>query len=315
MQRVAFFVVFVFACSPPAPGEDAGVPALPDAGAVVDAGAALDAGDVSDAEVDRDAGTDDGGTADAGASDAGQVDGGLDGGLTDAGLYDAGAVDAGPSDGGGPDAATPDAGGPFMPRPGFGALSGACGPLALMDLTSLGPSTFDTRIDFGTSPFDAGLLSDGGYRLFTTPNAGGSSVNSEVFSYEVLHRCELAELFATETQVTYTPPTSKKTDLVVSLEGEVIGVSVARAFKFPPGSPLLVSDARNLLNGKFSDILVSSQNVDPPWRWRKQILHVLAYDDVARQAVLDAALQIDAGVRRDTILYVTTTDGNDAFIY
>jgi hypothetical protein len=131
----------------------------------------------------------------------------------------------------------------------------------------------------------------------------------------VLHRCELAELFATETQVTYTPPTSKKTDLVVTLEGQVVGVSVARAFKFPPGSPLLVSDARTLLNGKFSDIRISSQNIDPPWRWRKQILHVLAYDDVAKQAVLDAAAQLDASVRGDTILYLTTTDGNDAFIY
>lgn len=61
---------------------------------------------------------------------------------------------------------------------------------------------------------------------------------------------------------------------------------------------------------------MSSRNVDPPWRWRKQILHVLAYDDVARPAVLDAAAQLDAGVHADaSILYVTTTDGNDAFIY
>jgi len=252
--------------------------------------------------------------ADAGLVDAG-VDGGdrLDAGV-DAGPWDAGGVDAGLPDAGLPDASVLDAG-PAVPLRGFGAVTGACGPLSLMDLTSPLPSSFETRIDFGSAAFDAGLLSDGGYRLFTTPNAGGSSVASEVFSYEVLHRCELAELFATETQVTYTPPTSKKTDLVITLEGQVVGVSVARAFKFPPGSPLLVSDARALLNGKFSDIRISSQNVDPPWRWRKQILHVLAYDDVARQAVLDAAAQIDAGVRGDTILYLTTTDGNDAFIY
>jgi hypothetical protein len=257
-----------------------------------------------------DAGPPDAGPVDAAARDAGADDAGW----VDAGADDAGAVDAGPLDAGVADAGGPDAG-PFTPRPGFGAVSGTCGPLALMDLTSPSPSTFETRLDFGMNSFDAGLLSDGGYRLFTTPNAGGSSIASETFAFEVLHRCELAELFATETQVTYTPPTSKKTDLVVSLEGEVIGVSVARAFKFPPGSPLLVSDARTLLNGKFSDIQVSSANVDPPWRWRKQILHVLAYDDVARQAVLDAAAQLDAGVRGDTILYLTTTDGNDAFIY
>lgn len=282
--------LLVCACSPIAAERDAGPQGSEDSGSpLVDAGAAEDAGAALDAGFDA-------GVPDAGSADAGGV---TDAGSMDAGVADASVVDAGP----------------MVPLPGFGAVTGACGPLSLMDLTSPGPATFDTRLDFGMNPFDAGLLSDGGYRLFTTPNAGGSSVASETFAFEVLHRCELAELFATETQVTYTPSTSKKTDLVVSLEGQVIGVSVARAFKFPPGSPLLVSDARTLLNGKFSDILVSSQNVDPPWRWRKQILHVLAYDDVARQAVLDAAAQIDAGVRGDTILYLTTTDGNDAFIY
>lgn len=275
----AAVLLLLCACSAIVATPDAGQPLPVDSGipVVEDAGTTIDAG------------------FDAGV-DAGE--------LVDAGAPDASVLDAGQSDAG-----------PTVPLPGFGVVTGACGPLSLMDLTSPGPSTFDTRIDFAMNPFDAGLLSDGGYRLFNTPNAGGSSVASEVFSFEVLHRCELAELFATETQVTYTPSTSKKTDLVVSLEGQVVGVSVARAFKFPPGAPLLVSDARNLLNGKFSDIQVSSRNVDPPWRWRKQILHVLAYDDVARQAVLDAAAQIDAGVRGDTILYLTTTDGNDAFIY
>lgn len=287
--------LLVCACSPIAAERDAGQRVSEDSGSPV-----IDAGVVDDAGATLDAGFDAGEQLDAGVEDAGS--------LFDAGFVDAGAADASVLDGG------VDAG-PMVPLPGFGAVTGACGPLSLMDLTSPSPATFDTRIDFGMNPFDAGLLSDGGYRLFNTPNAGGSSVASETFAYEVLHRCELAELFATETQVTYTPVTSKKTDLVVTLEGQVVGVSVARAFKFPPGSPLLVSDARNLLNGKFSDIQVSSRNVDPPWRWRKQILHVLAYDDVARQAVLDAAAQIDAGVRGDTILYLTTTDGNDAFIY
>lgn len=310
MRRLARAVVLllVCACSPFPVDGDAGPGASEDAGAPLDAGFADDAGTPLDAGLDAGERPDAGGMVDAGV-DAGA----LDAGALDAGV-DAGSEDAGSLDAGAPDAAVFDAG-PMVPLPGFGAVTGECGPLGLMELTSPGPATFDTRIDFGMNAFDAGLLSDGGYRLFTIPNAGGSSVASETFAYEVLHRCELAELFATETQVTYTPSTSKKTDLVVTLEGERIGVSVARAFKFPPGSPLLVSDARNLLNSKFSDILVSSQNVDPPWRWRKQILHVLAYDDVARQAVLDAAAQIDAGVRADTILYLTTTDGNDAFIY
>lgn len=277
MRRVVpvLVVALLWSCSPAAPGEDAGVEPSVDSGVIVDAGRDEDAG--VDAGTEHDAGTEE----------------------------DAGVVDAG----------TPDAGGPMVPTPGYGIISGNCGPLSLADLEAATPSTFDTRIDFEMNSFDAGALSDGGYRMFNTPNAGGSSGNSEVFAFEVLHRCELAELAATETEVTYTPSGSKKTDLVVHLEGEIIGVSVARAFQFPAGSPLPVATARNLLNGKFSDIQVSSMNVNPPWRWRKQILHVLAYDDVARQAVIDAAAQIDSAVRGDTILYITTTDGNDGFIY
>ncbi len=254
------------------------------------------------------------------AGDAGlEVDAGVE---LDAGLPDAGTeVDAGLPDAGAEvDAGVPDAGvevdaGPSVPLAGFGAISGECGPLSLADLQAATPSTFETRIDFAMLAFDAGVLSDAGYRMYTTPNAGGSSAESEVFAYEVLYRCELADLVATETQVTYTPPTSKKTDLVVSIEGEELGVSVARAFKFPPGTPLPVNEAKAMLEGKFSDILVSTQNVNPPRAWQKQILHVIAYDDVAKQAVIDAAATIAPQIRADTILYITVTDGDDAFIY
>lgn len=287
MRRVALglFVVLLWSCSPMGPGEDGGTQVPTDSG-VVDAGAQQDAGGDQDAGVEVDAGVSDAGTEpDAGVADAGEVD---------AGIADAG---------------------PMGPRAGYGVISGDCGPLSLIDLHSPLPSTYENRIDFEMMNFDAGALSDGGFTMFNTPNAGGSSGNSEVFAFEVLHRCEFAELAATETQVTYTPPGSKKTDIVVNIEGEIVGVSVARAFKYPPGTPLPVADARNLLNGKFSDIQVSTQNVNPPWQWNKQILHVLAYDDVAKQAVIDAAAQIDAGVRGDTILFITTTDGNDAFIY
>ena len=50
---------------------------------------------------------------------------------------------------------------------------------------------------------------------------------------------------------------------------------------------------------------MSSANVTPSYKWRKQILHVIAYDDTARSAVIAAAAQIDA---------ITRTDGDDAFI-
>ncbi len=277
-RAILLLSAFTWACGTPS-GDDGGV--QPDAGHLVDSG--IDAGEI------------DAGVVDAGVIDAGEIDSGV----IDAGVEDAGVPDAGPA----------------VPLPGFGAISGECGPLSAIDLNSPAPSTYETRIDFADLVLDAGLLSDGGYTLFTTMNAGGSSIESEAFAFEVLHRCEFAELAATETQVVYDPPSSKKTDIVVWLEGQVVGVSVARAFKYPPGSALTVADATNLLDGKFSDIHSSTANVQPPWQWNKQILHVIAYDDVARDAVVQAAMNIDAGVRGDTVLYITVTDGDDAFIY
>ena len=49
---------------------------------------------------------------------------------------------------------------------------------------------------------------------------------SETFAMEVLARCDGAELIKTETEIGYDPPSSKKTDLLVSFDDVRIGVSV-----------------------------------------------------------------------------------------
>jgi hypothetical protein len=164
-------------------------------------------------------------------------------------------------------------------------------------------------------PFSYAALSVGGKEVFDDGNLGGSSLYSEIFSYEVLYRCELATLLKTESEVVYTNIGGKKTDLLVEIDGYKVGVSVTRAFKYPAGTPLPVAEAKSLLEGKLDDILLSSANVAAGDAWTKQILHVLAYDDQHRDAVYQAYAQIAPATKADTIVIVTVTDGDDAFVY
>ncbi len=185
-------------------------------------------------------------------------------------------------------------------------------------LRSPTPSLVEDGLTFAAGErYDRALLSPGGQRLYDTPNAGGSSAESEVFSYEVLHRCEDAALVATETEVMYAPPddagANSITDLVVSIGGERVGVSVTRAYR-PLPMVLTEAGARDLLVGKLAGINRSSVRVLPAQRWVKQILHVFAVDAAAGQAVARAWARLDAATRADTIVLVTVTRGG-GFIY
>src|SRR6185436_17398087 len=112
-----------------------------------------------------------------------------------------------------------------------------CGVLGETELTGALPSLFRGNFDFGTDryddPADRDQLTPGGQIIVAIPNAGGSSVYSEVFAFEELARCELAGLIKTETEIEYTDPNSKKADLLVTIDGHPIGVSVTRAVTFP----------------------------------------------------------------------------------
>lgn len=248
-------------------------------------------------------------SVDSGVPDAG----GQDSGPSDTGAADSAVLDAGTQDASQEDAALVDAGGPL---PGFGAISGLCGELD-DELTSAQPYVFDNAIEFdmGYTMANLGDLSPGAQTIVTQGTAGGSSEFSEAFAFEVLHRCEGAELIKTETFVMYDPPSSKKTDILVEIDGLRIGVSVARAVGFPRDDPYTVERSLELLTDKMSDILISSANVVAEDAWTKQILHVIAYGPMHAQSILTAETMVAPEVRADTILWVTVTDGDDAFIY
>lgn len=259
---------------------------------------------------------------DASAPDAGGLDAALDAGprdlgVADLGVLDAGAPDVGAPDAGPSDAAPADAGAPDAGPPPVGVITGACGELD-DELTSPAPSTFVNHIDFADMGFteaDRARLTEDGRTVLDTPNAGGSSLLSEVFSFEILARCEGAALLLTENEVDYDPMQSKKTDLVVEIDGLRIGVSVTRAVIFPRDAPYTVARSVELLTDKLSDVLESSANVVPEQAWRKQILHVIAYGQMHADSIVAAEAMIPAEVRADTILWVSVSDGDDAFLY
>jgi hypothetical protein len=253
-------------------------------------------------------GTDAGGFAGiAGSSEAGGLAGaGASGGS-------AGAGGAGGSAGAGGGAGA--GGTPSVPLPGFGTIQGDCGPIDSTELLSSGPFVFHTNLDFASMVFNYAALSPGGKIVHDDGNLGGSSLHSEIFSYEVLYRCELAALLKTEGKIEYQPSATKKTDLLVQLDGYKIGVSVTRAFAFPAGSTYSVAQAQGLLEGKLADILISTQGVKPVDSWQKQILHVLAYNEQHRDALKQAYPNVPAKTKADTIVMVTVTDGDDGFIY
>jgi hypothetical protein len=215
--------------------------------------------------------------------------------------------------GGGDDAALD--GGPG--DTGFGELSGMCGVLMASDLTGAVPELVRDTITFERAyvdPDDRALLTEGGQHLAETPNAGGSSGLSEIFAYEQLARCEQAMLLETETEIVYGTQ-GKITDMEVSIDGEKIGVSVTRAFAYPLGSTYTLDAAETLIMKKLQDIQVSSANVSADDAWTKQILSILAYDTASADTMAQAWMNTDAGTKADTIVVLTTTGGDDTFIY
>lgn len=201
------------------------------------------------------------------------------------------------------------------PLPGLGEISGDCGLIDAMELDSPSPFAFQNAIDFGAIGFDYNMLTPGGQEVFDDGNLGGSSLESEVVSFEVLARCEGASLLATEAEILYTDPMGIKTDILVEMDGRVVGVSVTRAVGFPFDAPYTEMQAADLLTGKLTDILASTANVAPRNAWVKQILHVIAYADMHAQSILAAYAALPPEVTADTVLLVTVTHGDDAFVY
>lgn len=196
--------------------------------------------------------------------------------------------------------------------------SGACGTLKA-ELLKATPSVLNNAIAFAAGEaYDKPSLSPGGQRLFDTPNAGGSSTESETMSYEVLRHCEGAVLLKTETEITYEPPdpmaANTITDILMEIDGKKIGVSVTRTYKPSSQGPMTDDAVKALLEKKLIGIIRSSERVLPADKWVKQVFHVFSPNKASTDAIARVIPTIDAAVRADTIILVTETKGG-GFVY
>lgn len=198
---------------------------------------------------------------------------------------------------------------------GLGELSGECGLLDATELRSASPFTLENAIDFDRLGFDYDLLTPDGQAVFDAGNLGGSSLHSEVIAFEVLARCEGASLVATEGEIVYEDDMGTKTDLLVDIDGLMVGVSVTRAVGFPLDDPYPLDQATALLEDKLGDVLASTANVAPEHAWVKQVLHVVAYADMHAARIFEAYAALGPELTADTLVVVTVTHGDDDFIY
>jgi len=198
----------------------------------------------------------------------------------------------------------------------LGTFSGSCGSV-LGQLHSSSPSLIDDALVFTAGEaYVRSALSPDGQRLYDLPNAGGSSTESEVMSFEVLHYCSGATLLKSETEIGYAPPDTDLggniiTDILVAFGSDKIGVSVTRAYQ--PGG-MTDTEIHDLLVKKLDGVNHSSARVLPADKWIKQILHVFVPTQEAADAVERIWPTLDPALRADTIVLVTHTTGG-GFIY
>ena len=199
-----------------------------------------------------------------------------------------------------------------VPLDGFGEISGDCG---VIDFPDSPGQLYRNAIDFGTLEFDEGELSTGGAEIFEEGTLGGSSVHSEIFAYEVLHRCEIAFLVKSETEIEYNDDGGKKTDMLLEIDLEDVGVSVTRAFHWPPEEAYTADEAFDLLDDKLSDVLLSAENAADSNLWNYALLHVMAYSSDNADRIEEAYATLPGELKDDIIVMVTVTDGDDDFLY
>ncbi len=194
-----------------------------------------------------------------------------------------------------------------------GTISGDCGVVA-PGLATSESILFSNSIDFGKA-FDESLLGDGAQEVLADGNLGGSSLYSEAVAFEVLDRCEGATLLKTEAEIDYQDSGGKKTDLLITIEDVAVGVSVTRAYHYPPEDGMEVEDAYTLLEDKLDDVLLSAANVASTDAWARSMLHVIAWDDAHAAAVTAAYDMLSTETADETVVFVTVTHGDDEALY
>jgi hypothetical protein len=211
------------------------------------------------------------------------------------------------------DASTPDTGATDSGSPDtlLGTLTGSCG-VVRTQLLQAAPSFEVQYLSFvAGEKFEKASLSADAQRILSTPNAGGSSIESEVMSFEILRHCEGAKLLKTEKEILYTSGGdggNNITDNLLEIDGKKVGVNPLRIYR-PSNITLSDADVKKDLSDKLISIKRSSERVVPADKWVKQVMHVWTATAAATDAVKRMYPTIDADTKADTIVLVTEAKG------
>jgi hypothetical protein len=193
----------------------------------------------------------------------------------------------------------------------LGELEGDCPALDEGVWSTKDPALFRNTVTL--DGWDESLLSMGGAEILADGTPGGSSLESEVLAFEVLHACEGAMLVRTSGEISYVDEDGEKADFLVVIDSISVGAIVTRAVHWPQEEPYTAAEAEALLTDTLFDVLMSAANANPDNAWSRSILHVVAYDGQHADAVEDAWLLLDSAVRASTLVVLTVTDGDEIY--
>ena len=156
-------------------------------------------------------------------------------------------------------------------------------------------------------------LSKGAAKMLTLPNAGGTSMLSEVFSCEIMERILGVELSKTEMEVRYRFSNQPMTDYLVKLRHKIsvtIGISVTRAYAHR--RRYTSQDARALLKKKLAGINSSTRNIIGDRVW-KQILHIWCPDGHTAKMVKRAYSKMNEAHNTNTVVVLSVVESGWVF--
>ncbi|KAI9598143.1 hypothetical protein BDF19DRAFT_265722 [Syncephalis fuscata] len=123
------------------------------------------------------------------------------------------------------------------------------------------PAMVCTNVSVRARHFANVQLSPGAQRVRDSPNAGGSSILSEILSCELISRWLGAKLLLTEMEVCYFPSGGPMTDYICELgDGLSISVSVTRAMT-APHKTYTRADARRLIRKKLRGVIGATRHI------------------------------------------------------
>lgn len=159
-------------------------------------------------------------------------------------------------------------------------------------------------------------LSAQGQKIKETPNAGGTSIISEILAYETLARHFQLYLSKTEMEIRYFPYGSKINDFSVihPFSGLSLGVSVTRAFQFHGDKLFSISDAFKLLEKKLIGIQYATTNVHKLDRWNQSILFVWCRSSSVAKKIRAAYRQLSQNIKGNTIVLIAICPLNYLFL-